>query len=210
MQIRPKVSEYNSYYATYTNLVSDGNIIYILEQQMKETNLLLKGISDSEGLFRYAPTKWSIKEVIGHIADTERIMAYRLLSIARGETAELPGYNDDMYVLKAAFDKQSMQDLLENLIVVRQSTLYLLRSLDKEAWSQRGNANNSEVTVRALAYIIAGHELHHLQIIKNVTLVLMYIQQLMFEEKSPIYVGLFFRIYNGLALRTMAIKCLYL
>ena len=104
MQIRPKVSEYNSYYATYTNLVSDGNIIYILEQQMKETNLLLKGISDSEGLFRYA-TKWSIKRVIGHIADTERIMAYRLLSIARGETAELPGYNDDMYVLKAAFDK---------------------------------------------------------------------------------------------------------
>ncbi|MBJ3791924.1 DinB family protein, partial [Bacillus sp. OA1] len=90
MQIRPQVSEYNSYYATYTNLVSDGNIIHILEQQMKETNLLLKEISDSEGLFRYAPTKWSIKEVIGHIADTERIMAYRLLSIARGETAELP------------------------------------------------------------------------------------------------------------------------
>ena len=135
MQIRPEVSEYNSYYATYTNLVSDGNIIHILEQQMKETNLLLKGISDSEGLFRYAPTKWSIK-VIGHIADTERIMAYRLLSIARGETAELPGYNDDMYVLRAGFDKQSMQNLLENLIVVRQSTLYLLRSLDKEAWSQ--------------------------------------------------------------------------
>ncbi len=84
MQIRPQVSEYNSYYATYTNLVSDGNIIHILEQQMKETNLLLKETSDSEGLFRYAPTKWSIKEVMGHIADTERIMAYRLLSIARG------------------------------------------------------------------------------------------------------------------------------
>ncbi|HDR8184019.1 TPA: DinB family protein [Bacillus thuringiensis] len=167
MQIRPKVSEYNSYYATYTNLVSDGNIIHILEQQMKETNLLLKRISDSEGLFRYAPTKWSIKEVIGHIADTERIMAYRLLSIARGEAAELPGYNDDMYVLRAAFDKQSMQNLLENLIVVRQSTLYLLRSLDKESWLQRGNANNSEVTVRALAYIIAGHEIHHIQIIKE-------------------------------------------
>ncbi|EOQ12757.1 hypothetical protein IKC_02437 [Bacillus cereus VD184] len=82
MQIRPQVSEYSSYYATYTNLVSDGNIIHILEQQMKETNLLLKEISDSEGLFRYAPTKWSIKEVMGHIADTERIMAYRLLSIA--------------------------------------------------------------------------------------------------------------------------------
>ncbi|MCU5376248.1 DinB family protein [Bacillus cereus] len=167
MKIRPQVSEYNSYYATYISLVSDGNIIHILEQQIKETNLLLKRISDSEGLFRYAPTKWSIKEVIGHIADTERIMAYRLLAIARGETAELPGYNDEMYVLKAAFDKQSMQDLLENFIVVRQSTLHLLKSLDKDTWLQRGNANKSEVTVRALAYIIAGHELHHLQIIKE-------------------------------------------
>ncbi|WP_257149727.1 DinB family protein [Bacillus toyonensis] len=133
---------------------------------MKETNLLLKDISDSEGHFRYAPNKWSIKEVIGHIADTERIMAYRLLSIARGETAELPGYNDDMYVLRAAFDKQSMQDLLTNLTVVRQSTVHLLKSLDKDAWLQRGIANNSEVTVRALANIIAGHELHHRQIIK--------------------------------------------
>ena len=107
------------------------------------------------------------KEVIGHIADTERIMAYRLLSIARGETAELPGYNDDMYVLKAAFDKQSMQDLIDNLIVVRHSTVHLLKSLDQDTWLQRGNANKSEVTVRALAYIIAGHELHHLQIIKE-------------------------------------------
>ncbi|NKW95752.1 DinB family protein [Bacillus toyonensis] len=166
MQKRPGTNEYNPYYSTYIKLVPDGDIIHILEQQMKETNLLLKDISDSEGHFRYAPNKWSIKEVIDHIADTERIMAYRLLSIARGETAELPGYNDDMYVLRAAFDKQSMQDLLTNLTVVRQSTVYLLKSLDKDAWLQRGIANNSEVTVRALANIIAGHELHHRQIIK--------------------------------------------
>lgn len=167
MQIRPKASEYSPYYATYINLVSDGNIIHILERQIQETNHLLKEISDNKGLFRYAPSKWSIKEVIGHIADTERIMAYRLLSIARGEKAELPGYNDEMYVLKAAFDKQSMQDLLENFIVVRQSTVHLFKSLDKDIWLQRGNANKSEVTVRALAYIIAGHELHHLHIIKE-------------------------------------------
>ncbi|EEL33642.1 damage-inducible protein DinB [Bacillus toyonensis] len=166
MQKRPGTNEYNPYYSTYIKLVPDGDIIHILEQQMKETNLLLKDISDSEGHFRYAPNKWNIKEVIGHIADTERIMAYRLLSIARGETAELPGYNDDMYVLRAAFDKQSMQDLLTNLTVVRQSTVHLLKSLDKDAWLQRGIANNSEVTVRALANIIAGHELHHRQIIK--------------------------------------------
>ncbi|PEK09190.1 DinB family protein [Bacillus toyonensis] len=166
MQKRPGTNEYNPYYSTYIKLVPDGDIIHILEQQMKETNLLLKDISDSEGHFRYVPNKWSIKEVIGHIADTERIMAYRLVSIARGETAELPGYNDDMYVLRAAFDKQSMQDLLTNLTVVRQSTVHLLKSLDTDAWLQRGIANNSEVTVRALANIIAGHELHHRQIIK--------------------------------------------
>ncbi|AFU13578.1 MULTISPECIES: DinB family protein [Bacillus cereus group] len=161
MQKRPDANEYNPYYSTYINLIPNGDIIRILEQQMKETNLLLKDIPDSEGHFRYAPNKWSIKEVIGHIVDTERIMAYRLLSIARGETAELPGYNDDMYVLRAA------QDLLENLTVVRQSTVHLLKSLDKEAWLQRGIANNSEVTVLALANIIAGHELHHRQIIKE-------------------------------------------
>ncbi|QWU45642.1 DinB family protein [Bacillus sp. NP247] len=167
MQKRPEANEYNPYYSTYISLIPDGDIIHILEKQMKETNLLLKDISDSEGHFRYAPNKWSIKEVIGHIADTERIMVYRLLSIARGETAELPGYNDDMYVLRAAFDKQSMQDLLENLTVVRQSTIHLLKSLDKEAWLQWGIANNSEVTVLALTNIIAGHELHHCQLIKE-------------------------------------------
>ncbi|ENQ3077121.1 DinB family protein [Bacillus multifaciens] len=167
MQKRPEVNEYNPYYSTYINLLPKGDIIHILEEQMKETNLLLKDLSDREGLFRYAPNKWSIKEVIGHIADTERIMAYRLLSIARGETVSLPGYNDDMYVLRAAFDKQSMQDLLANLMVVRQSTVHLIKSLDAEAWLQRGIANNSEVTVRALACIIAGHEFHHRKIIKE-------------------------------------------
>ncbi|HDX9590772.1 TPA: DinB family protein [Bacillus pseudomycoides] len=167
MQKRPEVNEYNPYYSTYINLLQKGDIIHILEEQMKETNLLLKDLSDREGLFRYAPNKWSIKEVIGHIADTERIMAYRLLSIARGETVSLPGYNDDMYVLRAVFDKQSMQDLLANLMVVRQSTVHLIKSLDAEAWLQRGIANNSEVTVRALACIIAGHELHHRKIIKE-------------------------------------------
>ncbi|WP_028401254.1 DinB family protein [Ectobacillus panaciterrae] len=167
MQKRPEISEYAPYYSTYVNLVPDGDILHILNQQIKETIILLKDTSDAQGQFRYAPDKWSLKEVIGHIADTERIMGYRLLCIARGETVSLPGYDDKMYVLRASFDKQSMQDLLENLAVVRQSTLHLLKSLDLEAWLRRGTANNSEVTVRALVSIIAGHELHHRQIIKE-------------------------------------------
>ncbi|MCM3737415.1 DinB family protein [Bacillus cytotoxicus] len=167
MNKKPEANEYNPYYSTYINLLPEGDIGQILEEQIKETNLVLKDISDSEGLFRYAPNKWSVKEVLGHIADTERIMAYRLLSIARGETVDLPGYNDDMYVLRAGFDKQSIQNLLENLTIVRQSTVHLIKSLDAEAWLQRGIANNSEVTVRALAYIIGGYELHHRKIIKE-------------------------------------------
>ncbi|MFD3447415.1 DinB family protein [Microbacteriaceae bacterium 4G12] len=167
MQKRPEANEYNPYYFGYVNSVPDGDIVSILDEQMKETFNLLQNISDTQGLFRYAPDKWSIKEVIGHIADTERIMSYRLLSIARGETTSLPGYNDDAYVLKAKFDNQSMQGLLENLNIVRQSTLQLLKSLDSEAWVRQGAANNSEVTVRALAYIIAGHELHHRKIIQE-------------------------------------------
>lgn len=167
MNKRAEISEYAPYYSTYVNLVPDGDILHILNEQIKETIMLLKDISETQGHFRYAPYKWSLKEVIGHIADTERIMSYRLLCIARGDTTSLPGYDENLYVHRASFDKQSMQDLLENLNVVRQSTLYLLKSLDPGAWLRRGTTNGSEVTVRALVSIIAGHELHHRQIIKQ-------------------------------------------
>ncbi|MFC0270751.1 DinB family protein [Metabacillus herbersteinensis] len=167
MQTRPEKNEYASYYQTYVNLVPEGELTIILSQQVEETLSLVKDISDAQALFKYASEKWSIKEVVGHIADTERIMGYRLLAIARGETVSLPGYNDNQYVTNALFDKQSINDLLQNLVVVRQSTLHLIKNLTDEALVRRGLANNSEVTVRALATIIAGHELHHRQIIKD-------------------------------------------
>ncbi|KQL33277.1 DinB family protein [Psychrobacillus sp. FJAT-21963] len=154
-------NEYAPYYSPYVDLVSEGNIIEILEKQIEETSTFLKNISDQQALFRYAPEKWSIKEVIGHMADTERIMAYRLLSFARGETNSLPGFSEMEYVQHAFFDKQSIDDLIENLIVVRQSTIQLVKSLSNEALQRRGIANNHEITVRALIVIITGHELHH-------------------------------------------------
>ncbi|WP_391209545.1 DinB family protein [Psychrobacillus sp. L4] len=160
-------NEYAPYYATYVELVSDGDFIQTLEQQMEVTITLLQDISDQQAHFRYAPEKWNIKEVIGHMADTERIMGFRLLSIARGETVALPGYNDNEYVQNASFDKQSIEDLLQNLYVVRQSTIHLIKSLSGEDLLRRGIANNSEVTVRALIVIIAGHELHHRNIIRE-------------------------------------------
>lgn len=167
MQKRPEIGEFAPYYLPYVNLVPEGDLLHILKEQMEETIHLLQNISETQGQFRYAPDKWSIKEVIGHMADTERVMGYRLLCIARGDTVSLPGFNENDYVLHASFNKQSMEDLLENLNAVRQSTLHLIKNLDREAWLRRGIANNHEVTVRALATIMAGHELHHRQIIKE-------------------------------------------
>lgn len=162
---RPKTSEYNEDFSQYVDLVPDGDIIAILSEQVKGTLEKLNGVSEEQAQFKYAPGKWSIKEVLGHMADTERIMAYRLLSIARGETVSLPGFDEEIYVSFANFNHQTIKDHLENLNIVRQSTLHLLKSLQDNTWLRKGTANHSDISVRALAYIIAGHELHHRQLI---------------------------------------------
>lgn len=159
-------SEYAPYYSTYVDLVPEGDMISILMQQMEETANILKDLTEEQADFSYGMGKWTIKEVVGHIADTERIMGYRLLSFARGETAELPGYDDNQYVRNAGFNAQSLQDLLGNFQIIRKSTLQLIKTLPSEAFLRRGKANGSEVSVRALVYIIAGHELHHRNLIK--------------------------------------------
>lgn len=160
-------TEYASYYSKYVDLVPEGDLTSILLQQMNETVDILKDLTEQQAHFSYGVGKWSIKEVIGHIADTERIMGYRLLSFARGEQAELPGYDDNEYVRNALFNALSLQGLLENLLIIRKSTLQLIKSLPSEALLRRGSANGSEVSVRALIYIIAGHELHHRNLIKE-------------------------------------------
>ncbi|MFS0635240.1 DinB family protein [Mesobacillus foraminis] len=165
MTIRPETGDYNSYYAPYVSMVPNGEIEAILIEQINETIQLLQPITETQALFRYGPDKWTIKEVIGHVTDTERIMGYRLLCIARGETVSLPGYDDNKYVRNAEFNHLSVQELLENLAGVRTSTIQLLRGLPEKAWNRKGNANDSEVTVRALAYIMAGHERHHRKIL---------------------------------------------
>lgn len=159
--------EYAPYYSSYVKLVPDGDIIQTLAKQMEKTIGLLLDISDDQAHFRYSSGKWSIKEVIGHMADTERVMAYRLLAIARGDTVSLPGYDEKEYTRHATFDKQSIKDLLQNLNIVRQSTIHLIKGLATEDLLRRGTANNTEITVRALIAIIAGHELHHCNIIRD-------------------------------------------
>jgi hypothetical protein len=164
---RPEKDEFAPYYLPYVNSVPEGDIISILNKQLEDTKLLLENVTEEQGRFRYAPGKWSIKEVVGHMTDTERIMAYRLLCIARGETVSLPGFDESVYVSHASFNEQTIEKLLEHFSVVRQSTLILMESLAEESWLRRGLANNTDVTVRGVAYIIAGHAIHHCRIIKE-------------------------------------------
>lgn len=164
---RPEAGEYNAYYQKYVSLVPDSDVVETLERQADETNALLRSISEERAAHRYAEGKWSIKQLVGHIIDAERIFAYRALSIARGERQPLPGMDQDEYMAAADFDARTLADLYEELSHVRRSNVLMFRSFDANAWARRGIASESEVTVRALAHIIAGHETHHIKILRE-------------------------------------------
>ena len=164
---RPQADEYATYYDRYISLVQGDDILNALDQQRRDTMTLLCGRDEEDGDFRYAPEKWSAKEVLGHVCDTERIFAYRALRISRADATPLAGYEQDDYVRNGPFAQCSLSDLVEDFISVRRATLSLLRNLDEDAWQRRGTANQNAVSVRALAYIIAGHELHHRKILEE-------------------------------------------
>ena len=164
---RPEAGEYNPYYGRYISLVAGEDILNALEEQRRQTLLLLSGRDEADGDYRYAPGKWTVKEVLGHMCDTERVFAYRALRIARGDQTPMEGFEQDDYVRNGPFAQRPLCDLIEEYIAVRRATLSLLRNLDEAAWMRRGIANKNEVTVRALAYTIAGHELHHRRILEE-------------------------------------------
>jgi hypothetical protein len=164
---RPQTGEYAPYYDRYISLVQDNDILHALDEQRRQTVLLFSGRSEADGDLRYAPGKWSLKEVLGHLNDTERIMSYRALRIARADATPIEGYEQDDYVRNSPFARLLLADLVEDYIAVRRATLSLFRNLDEAAWTRRGVANKNEVTVRALAYIIAGHELHHRRMLEE-------------------------------------------
>jgi hypothetical protein len=164
---RPQPGEYATYYDRYISLVQGDDILNALDQQRRQTMLLLSGRNDEDGDFRYAPGKWNAKEVLGHVCDTERVFAYRALRISRADATPMEGFEQDDYVRNGPFAQRPLADLVEDFIAVRRATLSLLRNLDEPAWSRRGIANKNEVTVRALAYTIAGHELHHRKILEE-------------------------------------------
>jgi hypothetical protein len=164
---RPQPGEYDSYYERYTSLVGPGDICATLERQARDTVALVSGIGEERGGFRYAPDKWSIKELLGHVIDTERIFAYRALRIARGDRTPMEGFEQDDYVRNGSFNKCTLAGLAGEFDAVRRSTVLLLSHLQDDAWMRRGVANGKEITVRALAWITAGHELHHRSILRE-------------------------------------------
>jgi DinB superfamily len=164
---RPQAGEYAPYYDRYISLIQSSDILNTLDQQRRDTMLLLSCRSETDGDYRYAPEKWSAKEVLGHVCDTERVFAYRALRIARADATPMEGFEQDDYVRNGPFAQRPVADLVEEFIAVRRATLSLLRNLDEAAWTRRGVANKHEVSVRALAYIIAGHELHHRRILEE-------------------------------------------
>jgi uncharacterized damage-inducible protein DinB len=158
---RPQPGEYSPNYERYIAKLQDEDILAILEQQRRQMLILLSSRSEAEGDLCYAPGKWSVKQVVGHICDSERVFAYRALTISRGDKTLLPGFDENSWAEHAPWAHRHMEDLIEEYIAVRRATVSLFRNLDEAAWDRRGSANGHVVTVRALAYIIAGHELHH-------------------------------------------------
>ncbi|MGB0861485.1 MAG: DinB family protein [Saprospiraceae bacterium] len=167
MNHRPNANEYAPYYHTYIGKVPEGKLIQLLSTQIENTLTTFARISEEKGAYRYAEGKWSIKEVLGHIIDTERIMVFRALAIGRGDKTPIPGFEQDDYVATSNADARTIAEMVEELKLVRQSTIALFQSFTDEMMQELGTASGLPVSTRALAYIIVGHELHHLGILKE-------------------------------------------
>lgn len=164
---RPDPSEYNAYYGRYISLVPDGPIVEQLRTQIAETLDVLRALPESRGEHRYEPGKWSIKELVGHVTDGERVFSYRALRIGRGDETPLPGFEQDDYVRNGGFGARTLRHVLDELEAVRRATVLLFEGLDEAAMVRRGTASEFPVSVRALGYIIAGHERHHLKVLRE-------------------------------------------
>ena len=158
---RPAPDEFFEYYGKYIGLVPGDDALPALRDQIGETARLLKPLDEKQALHRYAPGKWSVKEVVGHLSDSERVFAYRALRMCRGDATPLAGFDENTYVPAGRFDARPLADILREFELVRAASDALFRGMDDEALLRRGTANDKEVSVRALAWILAGHELHH-------------------------------------------------
>jgi len=163
----PESSEYADFYARYIALVPPGDLSVTLQAQLDRGLPFLRGIGDEKSLIRYEPGKWSVREILGHLTDSERIFACRALRFARADSTPLPGFDQDPYVAAAGFDARPWNDLITEYEYVRRSSIVFFRSLRPEVALRSGIANKASVSVRALGYVIAGHELHHFKVIRE-------------------------------------------
>ena len=164
---RPLPNEHPAYYQKYIDLISSDDILKVLDQQIIQILELISRISEEKENYRYAEGKWTPKEVIGHIIDTERIMAYRALRFARKDKTPLAGFDENSYVEHANFNNTSIYDLAHSFGLVRESNISLFNHFDESALNEIGNANGNAVSVRAMLFMIAGHTAHHINIIKE-------------------------------------------
>jgi DinB superfamily len=164
---RPKSDEHVEYYSRYIVQVPGDDVVAVLKSQIEDTSHLLRGLSESQAMYRYAPDKWSIKQVVGHLSDGERVFAYRMMTIARGDSTSLPGFDENAYVERAESDFRLLTSLVHEFRAIRFATIPLVESLGPETGARRGTANNNPITPRALAWIIAGHEIHHYKLLKE-------------------------------------------
>jgi hypothetical protein len=163
----PGTDEYAPPYANYVKLATEGDIVTALSTQLDEALALLRGLSETIANTRHAPYAWSIKQVIGHLTDAERVFSYRALRFARSDATPLPSFEENQYVANANFEASPLSELLNEFEYLRRADVSFFKQLKPEAWSRSGVASNNPITVRAIAYVILGHTRHHLNIVRN-------------------------------------------
>ena len=163
----PDRTEYDPYYEPYVSLVADDDIIDTLASQPTRLNDLMTALPEDKGTYSYAEGKWSIKELLGHLIDGERMFAYRLLRISRGDKTPIEGFEQDGYIENAHSNQRSFADLLEEFALLRRANMIFFKNMTDDAWSRVGTANNVQISARALVYIMAGHIEHHLNIFRE-------------------------------------------
>ena len=164
---RPEKNEYAEFYAGYISLVQETDIIAALLDQTNDLQTLFAEIPEEKGDFRYAEGKWSIREMLGHIVDGERVFSYRALRISRGDQTPLAGFEENFYVANSNFSNLKLAAALEEFSLLRQSNALLFKNLTDEMWAQTGTASDATISVRALAYISVGHIRHHANILRE-------------------------------------------
>lgn len=164
---RPEKNEYYHYYETYVSLVNETDIVAVFEDQLSELNELFGGISEEKSRFAYAEGKWTIKELVGHLIDGERMFGYRALRISRGDETPIEGFEQNLYTENAPFNDYKFSDLAREFELVRKSSVSFFKHLKETDWTRMGTASGNPVSVRALAYIMIGHVRHHINIMRD-------------------------------------------